>query len=185
MDVCYFTTHICYRNLQKREKKARYEREKAFMETVRGVGCAVGEYVGNGQGEAETATQDLDLDDVRDDVDADPVESLDDENDNFDVDAQPLWIFYDCETTGFSIYSEHITDIAAKVVASPVPVTSPTFTRLVKTSRSISSAGMIANATTFTYLTISYLNGQLPRLQVSPPRRCDKLILSLLFSLYS
>ena len=39
-----------YRNLQKKAKKTCYEQEKAFMETIRGVGCTVGEYVGDGQG---------------------------------------------------------------------------------------------------------------------------------------
>ena len=42
---------ITNRNLQKRAKKARYESEKAFMETLRGVGCTVGEYAGDGRGE--------------------------------------------------------------------------------------------------------------------------------------
>ena len=56
-------------------------------------------------------------------------------------DAQPLLIFYDCETTGFSIYNDHITDIGAKVVASPIPLSSPTFSSLVKTSKRIPAAG--------------------------------------------
>ena len=34
-----------------------------------------------------------------------------------------------------------ITDIAAKVVASPVPVHQPTFTSLVRTSKNIPAAG--------------------------------------------
>ena len=56
-------------------------------------------------------------------------------------DSHPLLIMFHCETTGFSIYSDHITDIAAKVVASPVPVYQPTFTSLVRTSKNISAAG--------------------------------------------
>ena len=37
------------------------------METMRGMGCAIGEYVGDGQGKSESATQELtsaDLDPV-------------------------------------------------------------------------------------------------------------------------
>ncbi len=45
--------------------------------------------------------------------------------------------FYDCETTGFSIYTYHIIDIAAKVIASPVPVNQPSFSSLVQTPRNI------------------------------------------------
>lgn len=53
--------------------------------------------------------------------------------------AHPLLIFYDCETTGLSIYDDHLTDIAAKVVKSPVPLSSPTFSSLVRTSRRLVS----------------------------------------------
>ena len=38
-----------YRNLQKKAKKTCNELEKTLMETLRGVGCTIGEYVG-GQG---------------------------------------------------------------------------------------------------------------------------------------
>ena len=114
------------------------------MATMRDMGCAVGEYVGDGQGESET--QESTLTDL-DPVDADP-EVIDHQiEDNEDEDssdnAHPLLIFYDCETTGLSIYNDHITDIAAKVVASPVPLSTPTFSSLVKTSRRIPSAGTI------------------------------------------
>jgi uncharacterized protein YprB with RNaseH-like and TPR domain len=64
--------------------------------------------------EVEKATEKVsssppDLDFGAVDADWEDEESLEDEN-------QPLLIFYDCETTGLSIYSDHITDIAAKVV---------------------------------------------------------------------
>ena len=56
--------------------------------------------------------------------------------------AHPLLLFYDCETTGFSVYAEHITEIAAKVVGVPLSSCSqPTFSSLVKTSRNISKKG--------------------------------------------
>ncbi len=37
------------RNLQKKAKKASYEREKAYMDSIRGLGNVTGDYVGDGQ----------------------------------------------------------------------------------------------------------------------------------------
>ena len=103
-----------YRNLQKKAKRTRYEQEKAFMETLRGVGCTVGDYVGDGQGELESTSETVDTGPV----DVDPVDdhqhSEEDEDEDEYVDASgtddshPLLIMFDCETTGFSIYSDHI-----------------------------------------------------------------------------
>ena len=133
-----------FRSLQKKSKKARYEREKVYMETLRSIGCGIGEYVGDGQGESEAATPapmsiDAGL------IDTEPGDvSLNSEGDmeeDDSRDAQPLLTFYDCETTGFSIYNDHITDIAAKVVASPVPLTDPTFSSLIRTSKRIPAVG--------------------------------------------
>ena len=117
---------------------------------MRESGCAVGDYVGNGQGDSETVTEaptstSTDLDFVDVDPEVDDHQSLDEDEDSSD-DAQPLLIFYDCETTGLSIYNDHITDIAAKVVASPVPVSTPTFSTLVKTSKRIPAVGTVINA---------------------------------------
>ena len=56
-------------------------------------------------------------------------------------DSRPLLVLFDCETTGLSIYSDHITDIGAKVLNPPVPVHVPTFSTLVRTGRTISSTG--------------------------------------------
>ncbi len=110
------------------------------MATLRGMGSAVGEYVGDGQGESSTTealTTSVDIDDAK--------PGLDDQSQNDEVvssdNANPLLIFYDCETTRLSIYNDHITDIGAKVVASPVPLETPTFTSLVATSRRIPSVG--------------------------------------------
>ena len=50
------------------------------------------------------------------------------------TDAEPLLFLYDCETTGLSIYNDHITDIASKVIACPVPLLTPSFSSLIKTS---------------------------------------------------
>ena len=46
-----------HRNLQKRVKEARYEQEKVYMARMQGMGCAVGEYVRNGQGDSESTTE--------------------------------------------------------------------------------------------------------------------------------
>lgn len=142
-----------YRNLQKKVKKARYEKEKEYMENMRVAGCTVGEYLGDGQGESESAAQEptsvnLDVVDAEPEVDDQPVDEDEDSSD----DAHPLLIFYDCETTGFSIYDDHLTDIAAKVVACPVPLSTPTFSSLVMTSRHIKAPGTALTYNTCTHL---------------------------------
>ena len=53
--------------------------------------------------------------------------------------AEQLLFVYDCETTGLNVYDDHITDVAAMVVASPMSLSAPTFSSLVKTS---TTAGM-------------------------------------------
>ena len=54
----------------------------------------------------------------------------------------PLLIFFDIETTGLSIYDDHITEMAAKVVGMPqFGISQPSFTSLVHTSRNISKKG--------------------------------------------
>lgn len=58
------------------------------------------------------------------------------------MDGHPLLFFYDCETTGFSVYNEHITEIAAKVVGFPLSLLSrPAFSSLVMTTRNIPKVG--------------------------------------------
>lgn len=113
------------------------------MEQLCCAGATVGEYVGNGQGETENAhNEDKSKEDAEPVVD-DHLDCDDDSRDSSD-DAHPLLLFYDCKTTGFSIYSEHITEIAAKVVGVPLSSFSqPTFSCLVKTSRSISKKGIV------------------------------------------
>ncbi len=133
-------------NLQKKAKKKRYEMEKAFMERLRGAGCSVGEYAGDGQGDSMSTELHSTGEGT---VDAGPeVEHLeleeDDDDDGIDIghdDHHPLLIFYDCEATGLRIYSDHITDIGAKVVACPTPLQQPTFSSLVRTTRHIPAPG--------------------------------------------
>ncbi len=123
------------------------------MERLRGAGCNVGEYTGDGQGEfvpaelhsVEEGTGDAnpeaehrELEDGDDDGD-------DNDDDGIDLDHHPLLIFYDCEATGLSIYNDHITDIGAKVVACPTPLRQPTFSSLVRTTRHIPAPGKNKN----------------------------------------
>ena len=58
--------------------------------------------------------------------------------------ALPLLFLYDCETTGLSIYNDHIIEIAAEVVDCPVMCSNGTFFSLIKTSRQIPAQGMIS-----------------------------------------
>jgi len=137
------------RNLRKKRKKERYEQEKKHMAALRGAGCAVGEYVGNGQGEA-TDTGDTEqltsveaLEELPGDLDEFPGddEQPTEDEESCVANSKPLFILFDCESTGFSIYSEHITDIAAKVFLPPVTLGEPTFSCLVRTSRHIPAKG--------------------------------------------
>ena len=110
------------------------------MEQLHCAGATVGEYVSNEQGETErTDTEDKCDEDVEAVVDDHECEEASrGSSDN----AHPLLLFYDCETTGFSVYTEHITETTAKVVSVPLSSFSqPTFSSLVKTSRNISKKG--------------------------------------------
>ena len=104
------------------------------MTSLAGLGEAVGEYSGHGQGEQEYPTQ-LDQDGESDDEDS--METCDTNSETSDT--KPVHIF-DIETTGLSIYNDHITEIGAKVVGMPSQLISPSFTSLVHTPH-ISSAG--------------------------------------------
>ena len=69
----------------------------------------------------------------------------DDEDDCGDIgdNATPLLFFCDCDTTGFSIDTEHITEIAVKVVGVRLSSFSkPIFSSLFKTSRNITKKGI-------------------------------------------
>ena len=89
------------------------------MEQLRCAGATVGEYVGNGQGEREHTDTEDKCDEEAEPVVDDDHECEDDSGDIGD-NAPPLLFFYDCETTGFSICTEHITEIVAKVVGVPL-----------------------------------------------------------------
>ena len=144
-----FCKKICYRNEQKKAKRARHEREKDYLEALQKLGSTVGEYVGDGQGEESASVEQalaVDLDNVNDSgvVDADwEVDDLSmEQTEGNSDDSHPLLFSYDCETTGLSIYNDHIIEIAAEVIDCPVVSHSnANFSSLVKTSRRIPSAG--------------------------------------------
>ena len=136
------STYISTRNEQRKAKKARHEREKGYMEVLQALGNTVGEYAGDGQGEAEADSAGdvvADLDDIGADSGIDDL-SMEHSEGSSD-DAQPLLFLYDCETTGLSIYNDHIIEIAAELVNCPVTYSCETFSSLVKTSRRIPAPG--------------------------------------------
>ena len=128
------------------------------METLCSSGCVVGEYVGDGRGDKEDGQEDT-ATDVSADVDAQPV--VDDQWDGgvddrsvSDV-SQPLYFIYDCETTGLSIYQDHITEIAAEVVSAVLP-SQPTYSSLVRTTRRIPPSGDQLLTNTYNIITYQY-----------------------------
>lgn len=87
------------------------------MQQLCGAGYTVGEYVGDSKGDTEGTEPEAGSPDTEPVVD--DQHERNDEDDAIEEgsskDANPLIFFYDCETTGFSIYTENITEIAAKV----------------------------------------------------------------------
>lgn len=129
------------RNQQKKTKKMRHEEEKRFMANLQDVGHATGEYVGDGWGDGEN---EVDMEEPPErGAESDGDEGLKDEDKDSTDEAHPLLFFYDCEATGFSVYSDNITEIAAKVVGVPLnTVSKPSFSSLVHTPRNIPKRGI-------------------------------------------
>ena len=123
--------------------------EKDHMIQLCAVGSTTAEYIGSSSSTAE-ATESATLDDGHmsdddyepSDVDggSEDVEGLleDDEEDDT-VDKVPLMFFFDLESTGGSMYTDHIMEMAAKVVGVPnsVDITQRHYSSLVHTSRDI------------------------------------------------
>ena len=134
------------RNLQKRAKKIRHEQEKDYMDTLASTDeAAAGRYLGCGQGDDEMESFIDDAASVVTDVDVyvDAQSVVDSSPEDEGTTSNPLLFFYDCETTGLSIYNDHITEVAAKVVFqdNPPPISKPTYSSLVRTTRRIPAAG--------------------------------------------
>ncbi len=104
-----------------------------------------GEYVGDGQGEVDKTESAIDTSTNVLDTELQCAADQDDEDESSgDVsESRPLLILYDCETTGPSIYSDHLTNLGAKVIQPPVSVPDPTFYSQVRTSRNISAADIL------------------------------------------
>ena len=116
------------------------------MVTLKDVGGVVGEYAGDGNGEANSSEY---FEEVGNCSEADPPQSQPDHIEEQEstsecsTDHLPLLVLYDCEATGLSIYKDHLTDIAAKVFNPPIPLPASTFSSLIRTSRTISAPGNI------------------------------------------
>ena len=113
------------------------------MQRPRAVGHATGHYMGNGQGDIEDndlvfpAISEVQL---RENISEGAVDT---EQDADSAVSQQLLCFYDCETTGLSIYDDHITEIAAKPIGiSGLFTNMPSFSSLVHTSRNIPRQGL-------------------------------------------
>ena len=74
-----------------------------------------------------------------------PHESIADLGNSVDItpdDCDPLYFFYDCETTGGSYYRDHIIEVAASVlVPDGLDITITQFSSLCHTSRHIARKG--------------------------------------------
>lgn len=171
MEITYTFTVLTWcmltRNLQKKAKKVRHQEEKRYMEALAEAGQQVGQYVGNGQGEMEVELPTVAVEDdfeveCQDEGNAsrdrnesgaggsggdwDEGGSRDsggtlDEGGGNEGSKTPLLILYDCETTGFSIYDEHIIEVAAKIINCPTVHNGLTFSSLVRTARRIQAKG--------------------------------------------
>lgn len=111
----------CYRNKQKKAKKARHVREKEYMEELRGFGHAVGEYVGEGMGDVEDDADKLAETDNIVDAELDHADakecSLDEEREEDRSEkSYPLLFFFDCEATGLSIYHDSIQKLPPRLL---------------------------------------------------------------------
>ena len=118
-----------------------------MIERLQGAGCTVGEYVGDGQGESASVGSEGSTLDAGPEVECRELEEdvEDDDENETGSEHHPLMILYDCEATGFSVYSDLITDINAKVIATPTPLLHCTFSSLVRTPRTIPAAGKKIN----------------------------------------
>ena len=134
----YICTHILTQKPPKESKKEQHMKEKAFMAQLCGAGDSVGEYVGGGKADIEDIAE-CTFEDC--DTDYDHVEGEQIENGDVVVteNAHPL---FDIETTGLSIYEDHIIEIVSKIVGIPCsPITCPSFSSLVHTPKNIPPIG--------------------------------------------
>ena len=143
--------HYHYRSLHKQKTNKRHAAEKEHMITLRAVGCTTAEYVGSsGTAEATSSTAIEERDEVVDEEDqpfgddnnADECEEVSANVNGPSSDELPLLFFFDCESTGGSMYTDHMIEVGAKVVAVPhsVSITQRQYGSLIHSSRSIAKA---------------------------------------------
>ena len=119
------------------------------MERLQCLGHSVGEYVGGGQADTENMDHNGegdgdDLDQIGDADQGLEMSEEQNEDDNVTDSKGHLFFLFDIETTGLSIYEDHITEIAAKIIGVPTSsVSQPTFSSLVRTTRKISKRGKL------------------------------------------
>ena len=111
-----------YQSLHKQKINKRHATEKEHMITLRAVGCATAEYVGSSGTIEATSSTIIEEKDVIDDDD----QPFEDENninecdeisakvDGLPSDELPMLFFFDCESTGGSMYNDHIIEASAK-----------------------------------------------------------------------
>ena len=142
------------RNLLKQRASQRHAAEKEHMVTLRAVGCTTAEYVGSSMIDAPDSVDDDVDDEEPDDEDETTAGDCDPPTDDCDLptddnemeDSQPsmlpLMFFYDCESTGGSIYEDHIIEVGAKVVAAPcsTDISQLEYSSLIHSSRIIVKA---------------------------------------------
>ena len=69
-------------------------------------------------------------------------DGYEEEQESSSENARPLLFFYDSEATGYSVYNDCITEIAAKVTGVPLSsISNPSFSNLIHTSRNIPERG--------------------------------------------
>ena len=143
--------HYHYRSLHKQKTNKRHAAEKEHMITLRAVGCTTAEYVGSsGTAEATSSTAIEERDEVVDEEDqpfgddnnADECEEVSANVNGPSSDELPLLFFFDCESTGGSMYTDHMIEVGAKVVAVPdsVSITQRWYGSLIHSSQSITKA---------------------------------------------
>ena len=119
------------------------------MITLRAVGCTTAEYVGSSSTAEATSSTVIEEGDEEEDEEDQPSEDENNESEEVSADVDgpsedelPLLFFFDCETTGGSMYNDHIIEVGAKVVAVPgsAGITEHRYGSLIHSSRSIAKA---------------------------------------------
>ena len=134
--------------MHKQRINKRHSAEKEHIITLRAVGCTTTEYVGSFATAEATSSRIIEEKDVVGDEEdqlfgnednADELEEVSTGVDGSSSDELPLLFFFDCESTAGSMYSDHIFEVGAKVVAVPnsVNITQHQYGSLIHFSQNI------------------------------------------------